>query len=608
LSGVRRSLFVWLGMLLAVGTSEPAHAAEPGTLQIGFWCGPPPSFSTPEQFEQIEAAGFTFALPPCDASPTVAENQASLAAAASTSVKVFVRDPRIPTSLSAPGATANLDAVIADYADEAAFGGYFLADEPAASAFGDLGQVVAYLRAHDPAHPAFINVYPNYGPDQGAAYEVYLERYATEAGTAMFSYDHYPFTMFGDRQEFFPNLHSLRTLGLRFARPFWAIGQATPHLAYTQPTEAQKRWQVFQSLAYGARGISYFTYWSVAEAGFGPGIVGLDGTPTAQYGEVQRINASAQAVGRHLATARSTDVFQNPPIPGSVSPRRPGTPVEIPGDAPLTVGVFETDEHVYVLLTNRSVDAPVTTDADLGFGATLPQQLDPATGAWSTVSATVIGTAARTRVTLAPGDGTLFRAAKPVPAGSLGPEVMFGRVRADAGFLHVVDSDGTTYQAGAAVWGQCPANYTNVGQSVESNGFWLCARSDLATRRFYVGNVVANAGNSYRLQNGSTVRERPAGWSECRGTSRHLGRFLDSDGFWVCMEDAPPPSQARAGPTRGSGCPSGFKLDGIDLASDGSWLCARSDLITRRFYAGNAGDGSGCGYVAAAGSWSCIKG
>jgi hypothetical protein len=602
-------IFVLLGVLLAVGSSEPAQAAEPGTLQIGFWCGPPPSFSTPERFEQIEAAGFTFTLPPCNVSPTVAENQAALAAAATTNVKVFVRDSRIPTSLSAPNATANLDAVIADYADKPAFGGYDLADEPAASAFADLGQVVAYLRAHDPAHPAFINVYPNYGPDQGAAYEAYLERYATEAGTAMFSYDHYPFTTFGDRQEFFPNLNSLRTLSLRFSRPFWAIGQATPHLVYTQPTEAEKRWQAFQSLAYGAGGISYFTYWSIADQSFGPGIIALDGRATAQYGEVRRINARAQAIGRYLVTARSTDVFQNPPAPGSLSPRRPGTPVDIPGAAPLTVGVFETDEHVYVLLTNRSPDAPVTTDADLSFGATLPQKLDPTTGAWSTVRGTVIGGAARTRVRLARGDGTLFRTAKPVPPGSPGPEAMLGRIRADAGFLHVVDSDGTTYQAGGALLNQCPANYTNVGQSPHSNGFWLCARSDLVTRGFYVGNVVAGAGNYYRVQNGSTVAERPAGWSECRGTSRQLGRFLDANGFWVCMEDAPPRSEARAEPAGVHGCPTGFKLDGIDLGSNGSWLCARTDLVTRRFYVGSSGAVDSCtGYVASAGSWLCIKG
>jgi hypothetical protein len=475
---VPRWVIVSIAVVLAVGGSTPAHAAQPGTLQIGFWCGPPPEFSTPARFRQIEAAGFTFALPPCDGSPSVAENRATLAAAATTDVKVFVRDARIPTSLSAPGATADLDAVIADYAEHPAFGGYALADEPDVSALPGLGEVVAYLRGRDPSHPALINVFPGYGPYRAATYEDYLQSYATEAGTAMFSYDHYPFTIFGDRPEFFSDLHSLRTLSLRFSRPFWEIGQATPHLAYTQPTEAQKRWQVFQSLAYGASGISYFTYWSVPAVGFGPGIIAPDGTATEQYREVRRINARAQAIGRYLVAAQSTDVFQSPQAPDSISPRRPGTPVDIRGDAPLTVGVFETDEHVFVLLANRSYDTSVATHADLSFGATLPQALDPATGVWSTVRATLMGTAARTRVTLAPGDGTLFRAAKPV---------------------------------------------------------WM---------------------------------------------------------------DEAPRAAARASTAGAGGCPPGFRLDGLDL-------CARSDLITRRFYAADAG--ADCGYVASGGSWSCVR-
>jgi hypothetical protein len=257
----------------------------------------------------------------------------------------------------------------------------------------------------------------------------------------------------------------------------------------------------------------------------------------------------------------------------------------------------------------------VTTNADLSFGATLPQKLDVTTGEWSTVSAKVLGTAARTRVTLAPGDGKLFRAGKPVSAGGLGPAVMFGRIRGGAGFLHVVDSGGVTYQVGGAGWGQCPANYTNVGRSFHPSGFWLCARSDLATRRFFVGNVVANAGSSFHVQNGSTVSEGPAGWSECRGASRLLGQFVDANGFWVCMDDTRGvASLDESGSARRNRCPAGFKPDGVDLQSKGSWLCARSDLIYPSFHVATGSSMCGDGsrhigqHVVSNGSWSCITG
>jgi hypothetical protein len=474
-----------LVVALLAAAARPADAADPGTLEIGFWCGPPPQYATPAQFQQIQAAGFTFALPPCGVTPTVAENQAMLAAAATTGVKVFVRDARIPSSLSEPDATARLDAVIADYAGHPALAGYELADEPPDTAFPGLGQVVAYLREHDPAHPAYVNVFPSYGVP---SYDAYLERYASEAGTEMLSFDFYPFMVDGDRPGFLANLAAMRSLSLRHSRPFWEIGQATPHLAYRQPSEAEKRWQVLQSLAHGASGILYFTYWSVALESFGPGIVGADGTPTAQHPEVQRINARAQAIGRHLVGARSVDVFQSPP--GDASPRRPGAAVDVSGDEPVTAGVFETDEHVYVLLVNGRTDASITIDADLSFGATLPQELDAASGAWSNVRAAPAGSVARTSVTLDAGDGKLYRAAKPVPLGS-------------AAATAAAEPGG----------GECPAGFS-------IDGFGRCARTDPIARSFSVAD--------------------PA--SPCA--------YVASGGSWTCVRapaGAPPPVFRRAG-------------------------------------------------------------
>jgi hypothetical protein len=490
LVSTRLRILVWLVALLAAVAAQPAHAAPPGPVQIGFWCGPPPPFSTAAEFQRIEAAGFTFALPPCGVTPTVAENQATLAAAATTGVKVFVRDARIPQSMSEPDAAARLDAVVADYANQPALAGYDLADEPPVTAFAGLGEVVAHLRTRDPTHPAFVNVLPSYG---AADYENYLERYATEAGTATFSFDFYPFMVDGDRDGFLSNLASMRSLSLRHARPFLEIGQATPHLAYRQPTEAEKRWQVLQSLAHGASGISYFTYWSVALEGFGLGIVGPDGTPTPQYHEVQRVNARAQAIGSHLVGARSVDVFQSPPDPGSVSPRRPGAAVGVSGDEPVTAGIFETGEHVYVLLVNGRTDEATSVTAGLSFGATLPEVLDPGAGTWSTVRATPVGTVARTPVTLAAGDAALFRMAKPVPPGPLGDESLAAAPpEAEPG---------------------CPPDFS-------LDGFGRCARSDPIARTFSVTEAA----------------------SPCS--------YIASGGSWTCVTApaaAPPPAAPPAG-------------------------------------------------------------
>jgi hypothetical protein len=43
---------------------------------------------------------------------------------------------------------------------------YFITDEPGAGAFPGLGKLVAYLRERDPAHLAYINLFPTYANEQ----------------------------------------------------------------------------------------------------------------------------------------------------------------------------------------------------------------------------------------------------------------------------------------------------------------------------------------------------------------------------------------------------------------------------------------------------------
>jgi len=42
--------------------------------------------------------------------------------------------------------------------------------------------------------------------------------------------------------------------------PFWHVALANSHFRYTEPSPATFRFQIFTSLAYGARGMGWFTY------------------------------------------------------------------------------------------------------------------------------------------------------------------------------------------------------------------------------------------------------------------------------------------------------------------------------------------------------------
>jgi hypothetical protein len=139
------------------------------------------------------------------------------------------------------------------------------------------------------------------------------------------------------------------------------------------------------------------------------------------------------------------------------------------------------------------------------------------------------------RLKLRPAAGALFRMRKPVPGGSPGAEAVFGRVRSGVGHWQLVDSHGETYELRAASWRECPAGFSLVGAKFQPDGFWLCARKDLAPNRFYVGNVVNGTVGYYRVQSGKvTPVPRPPRLS-CRGRSKLIGRLSTPDGFWLCM-------------------------------------------------------------------------
>lgn len=153
--------------------------------------------------------------------------------------------------------------------------------------------------------------------------------------------------------------------------------------------------------------------------------------------------------------------------------------------------------------------------------------------------------------------------------GPPGAEVVFGRVRSNAGHWHLVDSGGVTYRLRGAAWGKCPSGFTSVGRNFQPNGFWLCVRNDLAGNRFYVGNVVGDVGSRphrhlhrlihrrlrdrrlrdryrrlhrhsyFRVEGGATTKMGAEPWSRCKKASRLVGQFSDPNGFWVCMEDSP---------------------------------------------------------------------
>ena len=366
---------------------------------ISYWCGPTPEFTTLDRYKEIKEAGFTFVMPMC-AGTSVEMNRKILGFCQEVGLKAFVADGRMPVGVPDDAARKRIDAIVADYASHPAFLGYHLVDEPGSGAYSALAQTVAYLKEKDPKHPAFINLYPNYCPLNALGtktYEEYLARYVKEVRTPFFSYDNYfsarPKPV--ERRAWVENLDVARKVSLESRTPFWQIVLVTQHFGYASPTIGDLRYEAFQTLAYGGRGVLWFTYWSPAAADAGPrwrhAMIDVTGKRDAHFDEVRTVNGELRALGRELLRAESV----------SVTPLKQGA-------ATVTVGRFKgSDGTTLVLVANA--DRVEAAEVSVPVEGERVESFDVGRRAWRTADVEKSDGKPMARVTLAPGGAALVR-------------------------------------------------------------------------------------------------------------------------------------------------------------------------------------------------------
>lgn len=415
---------------LEVPSPEPL---PPGNVVRSFWCGPPSDHVTPQRVAEIADAGFDLALPTCAGWLDSAANHRLLDAAYARGLRVMVGDQRMPTlhdwSPLLPKMKRTLTdddrqtiaAIVADYGAHPALAGYYVDDQPSDADLDYVGAVMRELAAQDPKHPGFVNLWPMVPgsfPSE-ASYRSYLDHFVTAAGPDVLCYNRYTFRTSGDG-DFFGNLALVRKAAFAHGLPFWTVLQSTPHDDYRPLTEAERRWEAMQALAYGSHGILYFTLWTPSGRShdWQAGAIDRDGHRTEQYDHLRRINHDVAALGRYLIHADSLVAFQNPnePLPAGGTAGSSDASVRFPGAGRVTAGVFHMPDGIsvardYVLFANLDYSAPTSFAADLHLGGgPHVQRLDPATGLW--VDLATVPTAAggsRILLTLEPGDGQLVR-------------------------------------------------------------------------------------------------------------------------------------------------------------------------------------------------------
>jgi len=405
---------------------------------ITFWCAPPLKFTNDERYREIAEAGFTLVSPPyeepADNLPgfNKEENLRILDLCQKYGLKATIHDKRMNAVLNGePGWLALLDDMVADYKNHPALHSYYVVDEPGAGLFQRLGDIIRHLEKADPDHPGYINLFPNYATPkqlQSVDYRQHIEDFMQIVKPSILSYDHYHFLKenltivedgFADEKErliyeaavrtedrpgFFENIEIVRDASLKYNTPFMVVILLLAHGSYRDLTEAEIRWEVYQTLAYGSSCISYFTYWCPK---FDPiwqphsSIIENDGRKSVHYDEVKRINSEVAILGSRLLGLKSKAVFHIGQERENVTPFSPyGKVMDISGGR-LTAGFFEQD---YILLANKDYINEINVTLELGDGAGLTQ-ISKADGTEKILSAENN----LYRLKLAPGDGELLK-------------------------------------------------------------------------------------------------------------------------------------------------------------------------------------------------------
>jgi hypothetical protein len=205
----------------------------------------------------------------------------------------------------APADAPAIDALIDRFRKSPAAYSYFIIDEPSANRFLHLAEIVSYIRKRDPAHLAYINLFPpeEVASDLGSAnYPDYLAEYIRTVKPALLSYDSYNLFAGNDRSLFLGNLQLYARAAAQAGIPFMTVVQgAQIGPKWRLPTTGELRFLTNAPLAFGAQGISYFNYWSPLGPASGAIAPNPDGTPTSVFTALRGLGPQFKAVAQRLS-------------------------------------------------------------------------------------------------------------------------------------------------------------------------------------------------------------------------------------------------------------------------------------------------------------------
>ncbi len=217
----------------------------------------------------------------------------------------------------------NIGELKKEIGDNPAALGFYLEDEPDAPSMPGLGKLAALMREAMPDKWPYVNLFPYRVPPSRLGtsdYDSYVRVLVKTIGQPFLSYDNYSLVNGEMLDYFYTNLEIVRRLGLETGTPFWNCILANAHFNYMEPSDATFNLQAYSTLAYGGRGIQYFTYFAPEIGNYRLAAIDQFGNRTATWDMLRRINNQIHALAPTVIRLHSTGVYHYPDVPEQGQP------------------------------------------------------------------------------------------------------------------------------------------------------------------------------------------------------------------------------------------------------------------------------------------------
>jgi len=218
-----------------------------------------------------------------------------------------------------------------------------------------MGRIAAELRRAMPDKMPYVNLFPNYANRQQLgvdSYDAYLRSYVEHIQLPYLSWDNYSLVDGQMNQSFYDNLEQVRGVTLEAGIPFWNCVLSNALFRHMEPSDATFNIQVYATLAYGGRGIQFFTYFNPDIGNFRLAPIDVYGNRTPTWDMLRRATHQVHALAPVMTKLRSTGVYHWPVSTAS------GTPLinDLKSPGKFLIGEFAgSDGKPWFMLVNKDL-------------------------------------------------------------------------------------------------------------------------------------------------------------------------------------------------------------------------------------------------------------